>query len=57
MERKNFITKDSRTAKDISLVEIMFSQGYQLTHIVPRFFNDGSPNGYTYWFENIDLIK
>lgn len=57
MERKNFITKDSRTAKDISLVEIMFSQGYQLTHIVPRFFNDGSPNGYTYWFESLDLIK
>lgn len=57
MERKNFITKDSRTAKDISLVEIMFSQGYQLIQIVPRFYNDGSPLGYTYWFENIDLIK
>lgn len=57
MERENFITKDSRTAKDISLVEIMFSQGYRLTHIVPRFYNDGSPLGYTYWFENINLIK
>lgn len=57
MERKNFITADSRTAKDISLVEIMFSQGYQLTQIVPRFYNDGSPIGYTYWFERLDLIK
>ena len=57
MERKNFITKKSRTPDDISLVEIMFGQGYQLTHIVPGFFNDGSPNGYTYWFEDSDLIK
>jgi hypothetical protein len=57
MERENFITKDSRTANDINLVEVMFCQGYQLTHIVPRFYNDGSPIGYTYWFENIDLIK
>ena len=57
MERKNFITKNSRTADDINLVEVMFCQGYQLTQIVPRFYNDGSPLGYTYWFENIDLIK
>ena len=57
MERKNFITADSRTAKDVNLVENMFSKGYQLTHIVPRFFNDGSPSGYTYWFESLDLIK
>ena len=57
MERKNFITADSRTAKDVNLVENMFSKGYQLTHIVPRFYNDGSPLGYTYWFERLDLIK
>jgi seryl-tRNA synthetase len=57
MERENFITKDSRTAKDVDLVEDMFFKGYQLTQIVPRFYNDGSPIGYTYWFENIDLIK
>ena len=57
MERKNFITKDSRTAKDVDLVEDMFSKGYQLTQIVPRFFNDGSPSGYTYWFESLDPIK
>ena len=54
MERKNFITKNSRTADDISLVEIMFWEGYQLTHIVPLFFNDGSCSGYTYWFESIE---
>ena len=57
MERKNFITEDRRTAKDVNLVEVMFSKGYQLTQIVPRFYNDGSPNGYTYWFESLDLIK
>ena len=57
MERKNFITRDSRTAKDVELVENMFCQGYQLTHIGPRFYNDGSPLGYTYWFERLDLIK
>ncbi len=57
MERKNFITKNSRIPDDISLVEVMFCQGYQLTHIVPTFFNDGSPLGYTYWFESLDLIK
>ena len=57
MERKNFITADSLSAKDVDLVEVMFSKGYQLTQIVPRFYNDGSPIGYTYWFENIDLIK
>lgn len=57
MERKNFITADSKTAKDVELVEDMFFKGYQLTHIVPRFYNDGSPIGYTYWFESLDLIK
>lgn len=57
MERKNFITKSSPTPDDINLVKIMFSKGYQLTHIVPRFYNDGSPIGYTYWFESLDLIK
>ena len=57
MERENFITKDSRTAKDVDMVDDMFFKGYQLTHIVPRFFNDGSPSGYTYWFERLDLIK
>ena len=57
MERKNFITKNSRTADDINLVEVMFCQGYQLIQIVPRFYNDGSPLGYTYWFEKLDLIK
>ena len=57
MERKNFITRDRKRANDVELVEYMFYQGYQLTHIVPRFFNDGSPNGYTYWFESRDLIK
>lgn len=55
--RKNFITADSRTAKDVDLVEDIFSKGYRLTHIVPRFYNDGSPLGYTYWFESLDLIK
>lgn len=54
---ENFITRDSRTAKDVDLVENMFSKGYRLTHIVPRFYNDGSPIGYTYWFEKNDLIK
>lgn len=57
MERKNFITKRSSIPDDINLVEIMFRQGYRLTHIVPRFYNDGSPLGYTYWFERLDLIK
>lgn len=57
MERQNFITKNSRNPDDISLVEVMFCQGYQLTHIVPIFFNDGSCYGYTYWFESLDLIK
>jgi hypothetical protein len=57
MERKNFITEDSQSAIDVELAETMFYQGYRLTHIVPRFYNDGSPIGYTYWFENIDLIK
>ena len=57
MERKNFITEDRRTAKDVNLVEVMFSKGYQLIQIVPRFYNDGSPLGYTYWFERLDLIK
>ena len=55
--RKNFITADRKTAKDVDLVEDMFSKGYQLSHIVPRFYNDGSPIGYTYWFESLDLIK
>lgn len=53
MERKNFITEDRKTPKDVELVEYMFYQGYQLIQIVPRFFNDGSPIGYTYWFKNI----
>lgn len=57
MERENFITRDSRSSIDIELVEDMFFKGYQLIQIVPRFYNDGSPLGYTYWFENIDLIK
>ena len=57
MERENFITRDSRTAKDVELVEDMFFKGYQLTQIVPIFYNDGSPIGYTYWFERLDLIK
>lgn len=57
MERKNFITKNSPIPDDISLVEVIFCQGYQLTHIVPRFFSDGSCSGYTYWFESLDLIK
>lgn len=54
---ENFITRDSNTARDVELVEKLFSKGYQLTHIVPRFYNDGSPIGYTYWFESLDLIK
>ena len=54
---EKFITRDSRTAKDVELVEKLFSKGYRLIHIVPRFFNDGSPNGHTYWFESLDLIK
>ena len=54
---ENFITRDSNTAKDVELVEKLFSKGYRLIHIVPRFYNDGSPLGYTYWFENINLIK
>ena len=57
MERKNFITADSLSAKDVDLVEVMFSKGYQLIQIVPRFYNEGSPIGYTYWFERLDLIK
>lgn len=57
MEGKNFITKNSPSAIDVELVETMFCQGYQLTHIVPRFFSDGSCSGYTYWFERLDLIK
>ena len=54
---EKFITRDSLTARDVDMVEDMFSKGYQLTHIVPRFYNDGSPLGYTYWFESLDLIK
>lgn len=54
---KNFITRDSNTARDVNLVEQLFSKGYRLIHIVPRFYNDGSPIGYTYWFESLDLIK
>lgn len=57
MERENFITRDSKTARDVELVEKLFSKGYRLTQIVPRFYNDGSPLGYTYWFERLDLIK
>lgn len=57
MERENFITRDSRSSIDIELVEDMFFKGYQLIQIVPRFYNDGSPLGYTYWFESLDLIK
>ena len=57
MERKNFITVDSKRATDVELVEDMFYKGYQLTQIVPRFYNDGSPIGYTSWFESLDLIK
>jgi hypothetical protein len=56
MERENFITKDSLSAKDVDLVEVMFSKGYQLTQIVPRFYNEIAI-GYTYWFERLDLIK
>jgi hypothetical protein len=57
MERKNFITKSRPTQDDINLVEIMFCQGYKLTHIVPIVFPDGSCSGYTYWFESLELIK
>lgn len=54
---EKFITRDSKTARDVELVDKLFSKGYRLIHIVPRFYNDGSPLGYTYWFENINLIK
>lgn len=54
---EKFITRDSTTARDVELVEKLFSKGYRLSHIVPRFYNDGSPIGYTYWFESLDLIK
>ena len=55
MSKYKVIKKSSSLAHDyVDLANEMFEDGYKLLQIVPVFLLDGSPIGYTYWFERID---
>lgn len=55
MSKYKVIKKSSSLAHDyVDMANEMFEDGYRLLQIVPVFLLDGSPIGYTYWFEKID---